>query len=425
MYTETTRKLQFFRAFNTRSFLFVWLGQTISAIGDAASTIALAWLVLTLTNSTFAMSIVIVAQVVPTSMLILFGGVAADRLPRRVIMFWSDGGRAIVTFAIVVLGYMHLLQYWHLTILAVLFGIVDSFFSPAYRSLIPELVPADDLSSANALTSLSQQTSKLIGLASGTAWVAFVGATNAFAFDAATFIFSALCLFIIRQPSLTKTLLEKAPDELLPRQNRFRIVLSDVREGWQYIKSSQWLWVTILIASVANIGFFGSMAVLLPKLVQNRYSEVWVYGFITAMNALGAIITPLIIGNIKKIVRRGLLAYLAIIASSIGLIMIGLPLNGIPGIILAGVGSIVAGAALGLFGVLWVTILQELVPLDKLGRVSSLDLLGSYALIPVGFLLIGGLAEQIDPAWLFIAGGIVNILLSCIALSVRSIRQLA
>ncbi len=74
---------------------------------------------------------------------------------------------------------------------------------------------------------------------------------------------------------------------------------------------------------------------------------------------------------------------------------------------------------------IWVTLLHELVPNDKLGRVSSIDLLGSLSLLPISYLLVGALADQRGPAWVFLAGGILNLVLIGIALSLRDIRTLA
>ena len=118
---------------------------------------ALAWQILLLTRSATAMGIVMTAEMIPRLLFLLLGGVAADRLPKRLVMLCSDAGRAIVVLVIALSGWFHLLQFWHLVILALFFGIVEGFFSPAYRALPPQLVKTEDLTSANALTGLSEQ----------------------------------------------------------------------------------------------------------------------------------------------------------------------------------------------------------------------------------------------------------------------------
>src|SRR5712692_4859330 len=97
-----------------RSFAFLWFGQLISLLGDGVFRVALAWYVLTLTRSAFVMGVVYFASLVPTIFVTLFGGVAADRLPRRLILLWSDAGRGVIVLLIAILAVMHVLALWHL-----------------------------------------------------------------------------------------------------------------------------------------------------------------------------------------------------------------------------------------------------------------------------------------------------------------------
>ncbi len=123
------------KVLHSRPFLLLWAGQCISFVGDYMFRIALAWEVLLLTGSAAAMSIVFIASLTPTIIFVLIGGVTADRLPRRLIILTSDAGRAVVVLLIAALTILHLLQFWHLVTLSLLFGMVDGFFSPAYRSI--------------------------------------------------------------------------------------------------------------------------------------------------------------------------------------------------------------------------------------------------------------------------------------------------
>ena len=152
-----TYRPHFARALHSRSFALLWTGQTISALGDGAFVTALSWQALQLTGSAMAMGLVVLAQTFPMVLLLLFGGVVADRFPRQQVMLWSDASRAVAVLLIAVLGMTHLLQLWHLVLLALFFGIVRGFFSPAYQSIIPQVVDKGDLSSANSLTELSYQ----------------------------------------------------------------------------------------------------------------------------------------------------------------------------------------------------------------------------------------------------------------------------
>lgn len=454
------RRATFARALRSKRFALLWSGQTISAMGDGAFFTALAWQVLALTGSGTAMGAALVAEMLPLVLFMLIGGVAADRLPRRLTMLWSDGGRAVVTLIVAGLGLANLLQFWHLLALAFLFGLAEAFFRPAYQSIAPELVPVGDLPSANALTSLSRNVSTLIGPAIGAALVGLSSTSLAFAFDGLTFIASAVCLWLMgSQPvgmgayaaTTSPSTMDAGGDGLervlasrslaegvtpgvaaveieMPAPSRpasgLRSAWADIKEGVSYVTGSTWLWLTIALAALGNVGM-APLQVALPKLVHDTYHQgVWLLGATLSATAAGSIVAALIMGQMGRIHRRGLLAYLGLLLTNVAEISFGLPFAArlAPGLpLVAGVG---VGIGVGFFEVVWLTTLQELVPADKLGRVSSVDWLGSLCLQPVGLALVGALVDSMGPAWVFVAGGAVNLVLTLIGLTSREIRNL-
>jgi MFS family permease len=162
MLATLTKRLRFARALKSRPYAMIWIGQSISGLGDGIFYIALAWQVLLMTHSGTAMGIVLVASSIPRLAFMLFGGVAADRLPRRMIILWSDGGRGVVVLLISILGFMGILQFWQLVIESLVFGVVDGFFTPAIMAITPDLVEKDDLVSANALNSVSNNVTQFV-----------------------------------------------------------------------------------------------------------------------------------------------------------------------------------------------------------------------------------------------------------------------
>ncbi|PWT75470.1 MAG: MFS transporter [Chloroflexi bacterium] len=434
--TSTGGRLRFTRALRSPAFALLWSGQTISALGDGAFFIALAWQILVLTRSGTAMGIVLVAQSIPRLLFLLLGGVAADRIPRRLVMLWSDGGRALLVGAIAALGWFGLLQFWVLVVLALCFGLADAFFLPAFQSIPPLLVETEALTSANALTSLSQELSILLGPALGAALVAISGASGAFAFDSLTFLISALCLLALRMPEKSAALTQRSMaaeggpsggvqstegTESTPRAGG---LLADVREGLSYVMASPWLWVTILLASLANVGL-APLQVALPKLVADVYhSGVWLIGGVFSASAIGSVSATLTLGQAKRLHHRGIVAYLGTITASVALLGIGLPFPQTIAPAIALVMGALVGAGLGVFSIIWVTVLQEMIPADKLGRVTSLDWLGSLALQPVGLAVVGVLTDRLGPQWVFIGGGGLNLVLALLAFTVRGIRTL-
>lgn len=415
------------KVLHSKPFALVWVGQFISLVGDNMFRVALAWEVLLLTGSATAMGIVLIVGLIPTIVFLLIGGVIADRLPRRLIMLCSDSCRAVIVLCLAVLGWVHLLQFWHLLLLSFIFGFGDSFFAPAYRSIQPELVEKEQLQSANALTSFGNMMSGLIGPTLGAICITLLGAPSAFAFDALSFLISAGCLLAIRIPassSVTIPRVDTLPDTAKKQQGIQGMVV-DVREGMRYVTGSTWLWATILIASVANITFFGPTAIAMPKLVYDVFKTgVWLLGVLQTAVTIGALCATLLIAQIPHLRRRGLIAYAAMMLSGLALMLLGLgfPVQSEP--IVAVVAALLGGFGVSIFGVIWTTVLQELVPADKLGRVASIDMLGSYVLLPAGFALIGVLTDQFGPALLFAVGGTLTFVIAGLGLCIPGIRNL-
>ena len=417
-----TYRLHFAQALHSRPFALLWTGQTISALGDGAFVTALSWQALQLTGSAMAMGMVVLAQTLPMILLLLLGGVVADRFPRQKVMLWSDASRAVAVLLIAALGMTHLLQLWHLVLLALFFGTVRGFFSPAYQSIIPQLVSKGDLPSANSLTELSYQLYCSIGPMLGASCVAFAGPAAAFAFDGLTFIVSALCLFVLRLPAA----LSPAPmaSSVLPRRG-IRAAASEMREGLRYVAGSTFLWVTIVLAALCTVGGAGSLVVALPKLIHDVYGQgVWLLGAVHAAGGIGSLVAILLAGHLNRLRRRGITMYLMMIGISMAFILFGLPLPHSLEPEVACLAMVVVNFGLAVYQILWLTVMQEIVPDDRLGRVSSIDQLGGYGLWPVGFALAGVIADYISPSWVFIGAGIVNTLLYSLGLSVRAVRQL-
>jgi MFS family permease len=428
MSTRVGGRVRFVRALRSRPFALLWTGQTVSMLGDGAFSVALAWQVVLLTGSAAAMSAVLVAEAMPRLLFMLVGGVLADRLPRRLLLLVSDAGRALAVGTIAVVGTLGRLQLWHLVALALVFGLADAFFSPAYQSIPPQLVEVEALASANALTAAGRQISQLAGPAIGAACIAVAGPAAAFAFDGATFVFSAFCLVCVHVLRVVRV-----PIDAGRRPSMVRSMVRDVREGLSYVLRSPWLWVTITIGSLLNIGIT-PFSVVLPKLVRYVYDTgVWLLGATLAVSSVGSLLATIAIGQSRRLHRRGLIAYAGVIVSSLGLAAFGAPpILAILGVrlppesdvVAALAGAALVGAGLGTFSIIWDTVLQELIPIEMLGRVSSLDFLGSYAFAPIGLGLAGVLADRIGAAQVFVAGGALVLVLALLALSVRGIREL-
>lgn len=365
--------------------------------------------VLEKTGSATAMGSVLVFSMTPMLIFLLIGGVAVDRFPRLQLMLGSDLLRAAVAATVAALAFANLLAVWHIYIASVIFGFVDAFFEPAYLAAVPEMVPPEALPSANALTSLSRRITGIAGPTLGAAIVALGSTPSAFALDAASFLISALCLLPIPAHPPAR---EVAPSDS---------VLRDLRAGLAAVLANPWLWVTITLAALINMTMGGPLAVALPFLVKETLgADVGALGLLGSASSAGAVAGSLWLGRFARLRRRGLLAYGNLLAGSLAVLAYGLPI-GLAGVALA---AFTFGLSMAAFELVWTHTVQEMVPRELLGRVSSIDLLGSFVLLPVGYALAGWATDLLGPPLVFLIGGAASAALALLGLAHPAIRRL-
>ncbi len=402
--------MNLFKSLSHRPFALLWSGQTISRFGDSLYRIALAWWVLEKTGSATQMGIVVFFSLTPMILFLLIGGVVVDRLPRLRVMLSSDLLSGLVISIVAILAYTGQLELWHIYIASLLFGFVEAFFFPAYSAAVPEITPSEMLPSANSLTDLSRQLTGMIGPSVGAIIVALGGTPLAFALDALSFFISAICVSLIRHTETTPS----KPSE--PQH-----ILADLREGFSLVFGSSWLWITILVFAFINVTANGPFAVAMPLLVkQNLHADVAALGLIQTLFSVGSIVGAVWLGRFARLRRRGATAYIATLVTGIAALAIGFPIS-LYGV---GIASFARGVGFAIFGLIWTNTVQELVPREKLGRVFSIDALGSFVLMPLGFAGVGVLADQLGAPMVFILGGAITIFLTLLALLHPAIRNL-
>ena len=400
------------RALQNRLFAFLWSGQTISRLGDSLYRIALSWWVLEKTGSALAMGTVNVVSMIPMLLFMLFGGVLVDRLPRQWVMFVSDLLRGLLVAAIAILAALNLLEVWEIFIASAIFGLVSAFFEPAYIAVVPEIVQTDTLASANSLGTLSREITGIVGPSLGALLVAAGGTPITFGLDALSFLISACALIPLVKISKPVKVTEKVS---------YANLSSDLTSGLRAVIGSPWLWITITVAALANMMEGGTLSTSLPFLIKDVWHmDVKSLGFLNSAISVGAVATALILGNIPHLRKRGWIAYSCWFIIGSMILLLGLQSNFIISLIIA---ALIGVGSTG-FGLIWTTTMQELVPQDLLGRVSSIDYLGSYILLPIGFSLGGWATDKFGPNMVFIVGGAVVMTLAMLSLLHPKIRNM-
>ena len=400
------------RSLKHRPFALLWTGQTTSRLGDSLYRIALAWWVLEKTGSAVAMGTVLVFSQIPLLLFLLIGGVVVDRLPRVRIMLVSDILSGLVITFVAVFSWLELLQIWHIYIASMLFGFVEAFFFPAYQAVIPQITPSELLISANSLSGLSQRVTGIVGPALGAALIAAGGTSLTFGLDALSFFISAVCVLPILRSNLDKIQKQEEAIRTADRKGSVKDALKqglrDLRDGFRLVMTVPWIWITILIFGFVNIMEAGPRAVAMPFLIKEDLgADVQLLGLFGSAASLGFVVGMIWLGQYVRLHRRGLLAYLSVIITGVVLLPFAFKLP-IPILVAS---MFIGGLSTSVFALIWTHTLQEMVPGELLGRVYSIDALGSFVLLPIGFALAGRATDLFGAPTVFLIGGLGTMIL--------------
>ena len=404
------RQIRLLEPLGERDFALLTAGWVVSLLGDGFFSVALAWQVYEISNVPTALSIVGVAWTLPLILFLLLGGVFSDRYDRRWMMIGADLVRAAAVGLLGLLSIAGVIELWHVVALIAFVGLGDAFFNPASTAIVPDLVRDEQLPQANALHGLVRPLMvRLIGPALGGITVAGLGPGVAFLVDGSSFLVSGVAILLIStRPSRTVV------------SHGIRQTIAEVREGLAFVRRNPWCWATLLSAMFSLLVFIGPVQVLLPYLVKNRLGlGPEALGAIFAVSGVGAIGAAIAVGQLGLPRRRITIMYVVWSAGVALFAGYGL-MTSLWQAFLIGLGT----AALFEVGqIIWVTLLQTLVPRELLGRVSSLDWLVSTGLVPLSFALTGPVAALLGPGPTMIVAALLGSVLMGVLLFVPGVRD--
>ncbi|MBD0348004.1 MAG: MFS transporter [Thermoleophilia bacterium] len=386
-----------------------FIGQATSYLGDGLLPVAISFAVLDLTGSASDLGFVLAARMVPVVAFLLVGGVWADRLPRHLVMLASDAGRGGVQTALAVLLLTGTAELWHLLALQAVYGVAEAFWRPASTGLLPTIVSPGRLHQANAIMSVTVNGAYIVGPAAAGLLVATFGAGPAIAIDAGTFAVSTVALLFLRVP--------RAAD----RAERMPFV-TELRAGWSEFVARSWLWATVAVGSLYLLLVVAPIMVLGPVVADRELGGAGAWGAIAAGIGLGTLVGAAAAGRVRP--RRPILAVAVLLA---GPALTALALAFAVPVALAAALGFVAGATEGFLEVVWITALQERIPLGSLSRVSAYDTLGSFVFMPVGFAVAGPAADAFGTRETLLAVAAFALFLPLLLAAVpgvRSVRRL-
>ncbi|MEO3747308.1 MFS transporter [Plantactinospora sp. B5E13] len=355
-----------------RPFHLLFLGRTLSALGDAVVPAALALAVLRATGSSSALALVLGCALVPKLLLLPLGGVLADRFDARAVAIGADLARCLtqVVVGVELLGGEPALAT--IAAASAVGGVAAAFAMPTAAPLIAGTVDGPRRQRANAALGAASGAVRLVGpaLAGLVIWAA--GPGWAFVLDGATFAASAALLAVTR--------VRRTP--VAPRS-----LLADLREGWTEVRSRDWYWASLVAHGVWN----GAAAVLVtlgPAIAVDRLGGEFVWVLVLQAGAVGLLVGSVLAARVRSR-RPVLVANLGLATYAMPLVLLAAAAPGWTVVVAYGV----ALTALGFLNPLWATVVQTEIPPHVLARVSSYDWLCSLAAAPLGYALAPFAAE--------------------------------
>jgi len=401
---------ELFGALRERQFRLLWLGQATSTLGDGLVPVALSFAVIgTLNRSATALGVVLAAHILPLVLFVLAGGVWADRLPRQLVMLVSDVIRGVVQATIAVLLLTGAAELWHLAVLIAIYGTAEAFFQPAATGVVPATISPPRLQQANALLGLSRSMAFVVGPAVAGVIAATTNPGIVFVVDAATFAVSATSLALLRLPRSR-------------REGKRQSFLADLKGGWHELVTHTWLWVIVAWASTFLCIVIAPFLTLGPVIAKESLGGAAAWGIIAAGWGAGSLGGGLLALRWKP--ARPMLVctiFTLPIAPAVALLALRAPAPVIA------VAQAIGGMGMGLFGAVWQTTLQQHVREEALSRVSAWDWMGSFAFLPLGFILAGPVSRAIGISttlWISVGYLIVSTLAVLLVPSVRNLRRL-
>jgi MFS family permease len=367
-----------FAALRHRNYRLFFAGQLTSLVGTWMQNVAQSWLVYQLTSSPLYLGVVGFTSAIPVLSLSLWGGVVADRVPKRRLLLVTQSAAMVLAFLLAADVFLGRVQAWHVVVFAFLSGAVNAFDAPTRQAFVVEMVGKEDLPNAIALGSVMFQTARIIGPTIAGIALALVGPAWCFFLNGWSFLAVLVGLWLMDVRPAAGARSAKSP-------------LAQIREGLRYIRGNRTVLTLLGVVAVSNL-FASGYSALLPAFARDvLHGGPAVLGWLSAAVGAGALTGALGVASLGDVGRKGRLltagnlffpTMVLLFASSRSLPLSLLILVG------AGLGFMVQNTMCN-------TLIQLAVPDELRGRVMSAYMLVFQGFLPVGALLAGTIAERL------------------------------
>ena len=387
---------QGFAAFRHRNFRLFWTGMLVSLIGTWMQQVGQAWLVLQLTNDPLALGLIAMAQFGPILVLGPLGGIVADSVSKRTALMVTQLAAGVLAIILAALYVSGQIEVWHIFVLAVGLGVVNSFDMPIRQAFVIEMVGREDIANAVALNSTVFNLTRIVGPAVAGLTIASIGIAPLFFVNAATYVAVVASLVFMRMSAL------HAPTERPVVTRHWRSVVDLLIEGIRYTRGNPRILLIILLVGAVST-FAMNFSVLIPLVARDvLHGDADTYGFLLSAAGVGSLVSALSIAFRRTASTRRLFVGAALC----GLGMVGLGLSrwlplSLAMMFVAGWGAISMAATAN-------TVIQLTVPDVLRGRVVSLYTTVFVGSTPIGGLFSGVVASGFGgaPAALIVGGSL-------------------
>ena len=369
-----------FPALRHRNFRLFWFGQAFSMIGSWMQSIGQSWLVLELTHSAFKLSVVTTMQFLPVTFFSLYAGTLIDRLSKRKVLIFTQTSLAVLAAVLATITYFQVVEYWHILILALLLGIVNTLDMPTRQSFVIELVDREDLTNAIALNSSVFNLGRIVGPAVAGLLIGWVGIAVCFYLNAASFSVVIAGLWLIRVPETVK------------KQSEFgslKQIYKDIREGLGYINKREIIKQPLLLLAFTSM-FVMNFNIFVPVFAQQELNMTAKgYGLLMTSMGVGSFLGSLAL--VAKSRENPRLRYL--VGGALCMSVFLLFLSQVGSFRLSCIMLLLIGFGSIIFTTLVNTTIQINSSDDMRGRVMSVYTLVFGGVIPIGSLFAGQVTE--------------------------------
>ncbi|MFD6327406.1 MFS transporter [Streptomyces sp. NPDC058442] len=387
-----------------------WLtAYTASLVGDSVYFVALGWSAQKTAGPT-EVGLVMAAAALPRALLMLGGGVLADRSDPRRVLLGSDALRCLLILSVAAAIALTAPALWLLVAVALVFGAVDALFVPTIGALPPRITSADQLARVAGMRSLSMRLSQIAGPPLGGLAMGLGGAAAAFTVAGILFALSLPLLLTIR----IRPLAEHGEEQPEPGT-----AWKDLLDGLRYIRRHRLIGPLVAAGAVCELGLIGTLHVGMVLLNAERGWGPSGYGWIVGGFGAGAAVSAALLAIAGWLPRAGLVLAGTLLVACTGAATIAL----VPALWTAVVLAVVIGLSAGVFGSLDSTLIQTAADPAYLGRVTSVVMLTMVGLAPLGYPLVGAAVGAWGTAPVFLGCGTFAGLGVAIALTSAPVRR--